>query len=1216
MVYAVSFSPDGSLLASGSHDSLILWRVVAPVSEPPSAPTLIKPSDGALVSTLPLQLQLSANDPDGNLLRFKVELLHNNKVVRTFDQTQDSSGWDKSFYRSGEGATLTISQLSPGTYEWRAYAFDGRTWGAVSETRSFTLSPQLAWTLLEPVDDTVQVPLFRWKLEQVGAGPENLQFRLEVSRDPQFQQQVLVFDQSVSREGWFKDSHAFGEIAACLPLYDFPFYTRFYWRVRFKRVGESRFSDPSPSQSFQLIKGFSVRMPPQIRVGRKERIPVTITNPSRLPTDFFLSFGLSLNTDEFVGRARLIDPNEQVVDEVVIGQGPLQCITPGLPQGTHTYTLEITVTPSRKATGQNQSTRIAPLLVFLGQAVVGAIVGYLIDTACEQAANLVLKGEFDFSDMDASSVTGAAKSVTEEIATQEIENRQVSYHIAQRLYRIGGEGLVQKFARKFGTKGIPGVSMMLTILDCAKKFLSEPEPEGFPIVRSWDPNMKMGILGREGFIQPTEESLPYRILFENKAEATAAAYQVIITDPLDEDLDLSSLTFTEVGLGERTFPLPSNPHTLSLDIPIHNNLVVQVRGSVDETTRTLTVTFTGIDPITGDINPDGFLPPNRTPPEGEGFVAFAIKMNPDLPSGTQIKNKATIVFDVEKPLDTNEITVTIDRDAPESKVLPLPERQPRTAFDVRWEARDEVSGVDTVQLWVNEERATGSRQVIIGERLFHLARRVAGSAQPQTRFQGKFGYRYRFYTRAIDVAGSAEAEPEQPDGETVVGQSPTLPAGLQMVSVPVQSEEPDPKTVFGFEGNKWARYDPTKKAYVFYDNDPEGFTKFAEPTRVPGRGYWVVLSGSTQPMVFGATPDEGEPFAIGLTAGWNQIGNPFLAPVRWDVAAIKVRRNGETKALREARQAGWVEDYAWGWDGSKYVLVYDNNLLPSTQGQLEGWRGYWVYAHAACELVLPSPWEQRSRSREQGVRGSGWSVGLQAVVNGSTGEAVIGTAIGTRGLAIGLPPEPPVGGSAVQVFVLQRGQPLAVDVRKEVGQRQEWDVVVQWGVGQGARSREQGVRSEVMLTWDGTGYVPKDVSLTLVDLATGTRRYMRTQTAYRFVPQPNETERRFKVIAELDNARPLQIVGLKATPLRGQGVVVGFTLTKPAQVRAEVLTLTGRKVAVIGETSVRMVGQQQLLWRGVNGDGAKMPNGAYLVRLTATDEEGRQVQGTTTVWLR
>ncbi len=71
------------------------------------------------------------------------------------------------------------------------------------------------------------------------------------------------------------------------------------------------------------------------------------------------------------------------------------------------------------------------------------------------------------------------------------------------------------------------------------------------------------------------------------------------------------------------------------------------------------------------------------------------------------------------------------------------------------------------------------------------------------------------------------------------------------------------------------------------------------------------------------------------------------------------------------------------------------------------------------------------------------------------------------------------------------------------------------------------------LNWDRIGYAPKDVSLTLVDLATGIRRYMRTQTTHRFVPNDGETERRFKVIAESGNERPLRIVGLKATPMRG-----------------------------------------------------------------------------------
>ncbi|GBD00046.1 hypothetical protein HRbin17_02580 [bacterium HR17] len=183
-----------------------------------------------------------------------------------------------------------------------------------------------------------------------------------------------------------------------------------------------------------------------------------------------------------------------------------------------------------------------------------------------------------------------------------------------------------------------------------------------------------------------------------------------------------------------------------------------------------------------------------------------------------------------------------------------------------------------------------------------------------------------------------------------------------------------------------------------------------------------------------------------------------------------------------------------------------------------------------------------------------------------------------------------------------------------MGQRQEWDVVVGWETGQ--KTRGTGQVDEVAVTFDGIGYAPKGVSLWLVDTVTGQRIYMRTQSAYRFKPQEGETSRRFKIIAELGNERPLRIVGLKATPMRGQGVVVEFGLTKPAQVVAEVLTLTGRRAAVLEGQTTRSAGTHRLIWRGTNGNGVAVGTGVFLVRLIATDEEGRQVQAVTTVSLR
>ena len=280
------------------------------------------------------------------------------------------------------------------------------------------------------------------------------------------------------------------------------------------------------------------------------------------------------------------------------------------------------------------------------------------------------------------------------------------------------------------------------------------------------------------------------------------------------------------------------------------------------------------------------------------------------------------------------------------------------------------------------------------------------------------------------------------------------------------------------------------------------------------------------------------------------------------------------------------------------------------------WEGAWVFAHTDCELILPPPSQNKGRgTRGEGrvAKGNGWSMRLQASVNGSVGEAALGIANGTRGLAVGLPPEPPTGNKGVQVILLKNNTPLAVDVRNDGSRRQEWEVLVRWDKGQVTRGR--GERKEVTLTFDGIGYAPKDVSAWLVDTVTGKRLYLRTQPSYRFVAQEGEVERKFKVVVERGNDRPLRVVGLKATPMRGQGVVIEFSLTKPAKVEAEVLTLTGRKVAVLDAGSSEGL-TRRVVWRGVGIEGQKVGGGVYLIRVRAIDDEGRSTQGMTIVRTR
>ena len=64
----------------------------------------------------------------------------------------------------------------------------------------------------------------------------------------------------------------------------------------------------------------------------------------------------------------------------------------------------------------------------------------------------------------------------------------------------------------------------------------------------------------------------------------------------------------------------------------------------------------------------GFLPPNVETPEGEGHVTSSMRAKSGLPSGTEIHNQASIVFDANPAIVTADWFNTIDVTAPSSQV--------------------------------------------------------------------------------------------------------------------------------------------------------------------------------------------------------------------------------------------------------------------------------------------------------------------------------------------------------------------------------------------------------------------------------------------------------------------------------------------------------------------------------------------------------------------
>jgi hypothetical protein len=274
---------------------------------------------------------------------------------------------------------------------------------------------------------------------------------------------------------------------------------------------------------------------------------------------------------------------------------------------------------------------------------------------------------------------------------------------------------------------------------------------GINFAFSLDPNDKIGSRGSgpDHFISGAEP-LRYLIFFENLESATAPAQDVVITDQLDPaKLNFDTFSFGPISFGADKHVVP--PAGLSafnkdVDLRPAKNLIVRVEAKLEKETGLLTWRFTSLDPATGLPTDDptaGFLPPNHTPPEGEGQVLFTVQTKQGLATGTEIRNRARIVFDTNAPIDTPEWLNTIDNSKPTSHVLQLEQTQSFVVFKVSWTGSDTGSGVKSYSVYSSENGEPFTPWLVDA---------TATSAW----FVGQPAKTYSFYTIARDATGNLE----------------------------------------------------------------------------------------------------------------------------------------------------------------------------------------------------------------------------------------------------------------------------------------------------------------------------------------------------------------------------------------------------------------------------------------------------------------------------
>lgn len=283
----------------------------------------------------------------------------------------------------------------------------------------------------------------------------------------------------------------------------------------------------------------------------------------------------------------------------------------------------------------------------------------------------------------------------------------------------------------------------------------------YQAVNSFDPNDKVGPTGAGSQQYITGlEPLTYTISFENMASATAPAQEVFITDLLDDSvLDLSTVKLWQVSFGSHLINNSGGglPFYKEVDLRPSQNLIVRISASLDSASGELKVIFTSIDPATGQLIEDpfgGFLPPN-TDGSGAGSVLLTVMPLPGLASGTEIRNQASIVFDLNPAIETPEWLNTIDNTAPVCQVTPLAPTQTATPFQVSWGGSDAGSGIEHYSIYVSINNGPFQPWVL-------------NTALTSFNYQAIYKGNYAFTCIASDQAGNREPGPAVGETQTSV----------------------------------------------------------------------------------------------------------------------------------------------------------------------------------------------------------------------------------------------------------------------------------------------------------------------------------------------------------------------------------------------------------------------------------------------------------------
>jgi streptogramin lyase len=260
------------------------------------------------------------------------------------------------------------------------------------------------------------------------------------------------------------------------------------------------------------------------------------------------------------------------------------------------------------------------------------------------------------------------------------------------------------------------------------------------------------IYGSKGYTdmryKQSGDAMSYFINFNNKDTSTVST--VIIKDQLDTSVfDLSSFRFNSYGWGNTNLSTKSiEADTLFFDTDLRpkKNIIVRHYAFFNRQTGAIEWQFESLDADTYEVISDkskGFLPPNDSTANGQGFVSYSVDIKENLPHNTKIINKADIALNSKTKESTNIWINTIDAIKPKSKIKALPSISTDTIVKLIIEGSDVGSGAELYDIYVSENNSS-------------FKPLYKGIRRDTVIFIGKNSKTYGFFSQARDYVGNWE----------------------------------------------------------------------------------------------------------------------------------------------------------------------------------------------------------------------------------------------------------------------------------------------------------------------------------------------------------------------------------------------------------------------------------------------------------------------------